>query len=88
VAEACSGEMMLWQQLWTLTEQLAAAENLPPEIRALGSVLRKILAGERQKFVLDELALEHRGAVAQLLEWLNERAVEPWPSPNHSSSDH
>jgi hypothetical protein len=32
--------------------------------------LRKILAGERQKFILDELAPEHRWAVEQLLDWL------------------
>jgi len=77
VAEACSGEVILWQQLWSLTEQLAADENLPPEIWALGSVLRKILAGERQKFILDDLTPEHRGAVEQLLDWLIARAVTP-----------
>jgi hypothetical protein len=77
VAEACSGEVMLWQQLWTLTRQLAEDETLPSEIRRLGSVLRKILAGERQKFILDELAPEHRWAVEHLLDWLNERAITP-----------
>ncbi|MBE7472102.1 MAG: hypothetical protein DPW09_21000 [Anaerolineae bacterium] len=77
VAEACSGEVMLWQQLWSLTEQLSADENLPPDIRALGSVLRKILAGERQKFILDELAPHHRGPVEQLLDWLIAQAVTP-----------
>ena len=74
VAEACSGEVMLWQQLWTLTGQLAADENLPPEIQTLGSVLRRILAGERQKFILAELASEHRWAVGHLLDWLIQRA--------------
>lgn len=82
-AEACSGEMMLWQQLWNLTGQLAADENLPPEIRAVGAVLRKILAGERQKFILDELTPEHRWAVVQLLDWLGSRAVAPPLSPEH-----
>lgn len=77
VAEACSGEILLWQQLWTLTQQLATDGNLPPEIRSLGAVLRRILAGERQTFILDELAPEHRWSVAHLLNWLNERAVNP-----------
>ncbi|MBE7550366.1 MAG: hypothetical protein HS126_04720 [Anaerolineales bacterium] len=77
VAEACSGEVMLWQQLWTLTQQLADDSSLPPEIRGLGAVLRRILAGERQKFILDELAPQHRWAVEQLLDWLNGRAVTP-----------
>jgi hypothetical protein len=70
VAEACSGEVLLWQQLWQLTEQLAGDTTLPPEVQSLGAVLRKILAGERQKFILDELAPEHRWAVEQLLDWL------------------
>ncbi|GIK38833.1 MAG: hypothetical protein BroJett011_26660 [Chloroflexota bacterium] len=77
VAEACSGEVMLWQQLWTLTQRLADDSSLPPEIRQLGTVLRRILAGERQKFILDELAPQHRWAVEQLLDWLNQRAVTP-----------
>lgn len=77
VAEACSGEVMLWQQLWTLTQRLADDSSLPPEIRQLGTVLRRILAGERQKFILDELAPQHRWAVEQLLDWLNGRAASP-----------
>jgi hypothetical protein len=85
VAEACSGEVILWQQLRTLTQQLAGDETLPPEIRSLGSVLRRILAGERQKFILDELAPQHRWAVEQLLAWLNQRAVEPSPFQSHPS---
>lgn len=83
VAEACSGEIMLWQQLWHLTGQLADDAELPPEIRTVGLVLRKILAGERQKFILDELAPEHRWAVEQLLDWLGSRAVAPPLSPEH-----
>lgn len=77
VAEACSGEVLLWQQLWDFTEALSTDERTPPEVQALGRVLRKILAGERQQHVLDELADEHRWAVAQLLDWLNEQAVAP-----------
>jgi hypothetical protein len=80
VAEACSGEVMLWQQLWLLTEQLATDENLPPEIQTLGSVLRRIMAGERQKFVLAGLASEHYWAVEQLLDWLNQRSSAPLSS--------
>ncbi len=77
VAEACTGEVLLWQQLWTLTEELATGEDLPPDIRALGAVLRKILAGERQKHVLADLALGHRPAVEQLLDWLLARSAQP-----------
>jgi hypothetical protein len=77
VAEACSGEVMLWQQLWHFTHKLAHDNSLPPEIQTLGSVLRRILAGERQKYILDELSLDHRWAIEQLLDWLIERAVEP-----------
>jgi hypothetical protein len=77
VAEACSGEVMLWQQLWHFTQELAQDTSLPPEIQTLGVVLRRILAGERQKYILDELSPDHRWAIAQLLDWLNERAVEP-----------
>jgi hypothetical protein len=50
---------------------------LPPEIQTLGSVLRRILAGERQKYILAELSPDHRWAIEQLLDWLIERAVEP-----------
>lgn len=77
VAEACSGEIMLWQQLWDFTAELANDASLPPEIQTLGSVLRRILAGERQKYLLAELAPEHRWAVEQLLDWLIEQAVKP-----------
>lgn len=77
VAEACTGEAMLWQRLWDFTGELAADERLSPDIRSLGTVLRKILAGERQKHVLDGLSPEHRWAVEQLLDWLRQQAVEP-----------
>ncbi|MFN8453216.1 MAG: hypothetical protein U0401_00855 [Anaerolineae bacterium] len=77
VAEACSGEVLLWQQLWQLTQQLAADASLPPEIQTLGRVLSKILAGERQKFILDELSPSHHWAVEHLLDWLSERATAP-----------
>jgi hypothetical protein len=80
VAEACRGEVLLWQQLWDFTAALAADERVPPDIQALGLVLRKILAGERQKHILDELSTEYRWAVEQLLDWLNEQAVEPGQS--------
>ncbi len=77
VAAACTGEVMLWQRLWDFTEELATDQRLSPEVQALGRVLRKILAGERQKHVLDDLSPEHRWAVEQLLDWLNEQAAEP-----------
>jgi hypothetical protein len=70
VAEACSGEVMLWQRLWAFTEELSADDRVPADVRALGTVLRKILAGERQKHVLVELSPAHRDAVEQLLDWL------------------
>lgn len=77
VAEACTGEVMLWQRLWNFTEELATDERLSPAMRSLGTVLRKILAGERQSYLLDELVEEHRWAVAQLLAWLNEQSATP-----------
>jgi hypothetical protein len=77
VAEACTGELMLWQQLWTFTEELATDERLPQDIRALGRALRKILAGERQKHILDEVSAQHRWALEQLLDWLNAQSVLP-----------
>jgi|GEM_PF-1624798 len=78
VAEACTGEVMLWQRLWDFTEELSTDERVPPDIQALGRVLRKILAGERQKHVLDELlSPQHRWAVEQLLDWLLEQAATP-----------
>jgi hypothetical protein len=80
VAEACTGELMLWQQLWRFTEELAADERLPADIRALGRALRKILAGERQKHVLDEVSAQHRWALEQLLDWLNAQSISPGPA--------
>jgi hypothetical protein len=79
VAAACTGEIALWQQLWIFTGELAGDERLSPDIRTLGTVLRKILAGERQKHILDDLSTEHRWAVAQLLDWLREQTAEPPP---------
>ena len=84
VAAACTGEVMLWQQLWNFTEELATDDRLAPEIRALGDVLRKILAGERQKHVLDGLSDEYRWTVEQLLDWLREQAVKPGDHPDVS----
>jgi hypothetical protein len=81
VAAACMGDVMLWQRLWDFTEELAADEQNPSTVRALGVVLRKILAGERQRHVLDELDPDYRGAVAQLLDLLNERTIEPEQPP-------
>jgi hypothetical protein len=77
VAAACTGEVMLWQRLWEFTEELSIDERLSPDVQALGRVLRKILAGERQQHVLDDLSSQHRWAVAQLLDWLNEQAMAP-----------
>jgi hypothetical protein len=77
VAEACTGEVALWQRLWDFTEELTTDERVPHDIQTLGHALRKILAGERQIYLLDDLAPQHRWAVAQLLEWLNAQAVTP-----------
>ena len=77
VAEACTGEVLLWQQLWDFTGDLANDERLSAELQALGRVLRKILAGERQTHVLNELSAKHRWAVEELLNWLNEQSVAP-----------
>ena len=77
VAQACTGEVTLWQQLWDFTEELMADERMSSDIQALGSILHRILAGERQKHILDELSTEHRWAVEQLLDWLMSQAVEP-----------
>lgn len=87
VAEACSGEVMLWQQLWDFTGELAADERMSPQIRTLGSALRKILAGERQTHILETLSVEHRWAVEQLLAWLNEQAVAPGAGDSADSLD-
>ena len=71
VGEACSGNVMLWQQLWDFTETLAAAPTTPPDIKNLALALRKILAGERQQHVVEglppELAEPVRLLLAQLL---------------------
>ncbi len=77
VGEACTGNVTLWQRLWDFSEELIEDKCLVPDIQVLGYVLRRILAGERQKYVLEELSSEHRWAVEQLLDWLLEQAVEP-----------
>lgn len=87
VAEACSGDMLLWQQLWQFTEELATDHRVPPKIQHLGHVLRQILAGERQKHILDRLSEEHRWAVEQLLDWLNAQAVEPGSAHEQPETD-
>jgi len=76
-AEACSGNVILWQRLWDFTEELTTDERVPSNIKTLGTVLRKILAGERQTYILNDLSIEHRWAVEQLLAWLNAQAIEP-----------
>lgn len=77
VAQACTGEVMLWQRLWEFTDELGSDPRVPPDVQALGRVLRKILAGERQKYVLDELSPQHRWAVEQLLDWLVGQSAVP-----------
>lgn len=77
VAAACTGDVTLWQSLWDLTEALMEDKRLAPDIQVLGAVLRRILAGERQKHVLETLSPDHRWAVEELLDWLMEQAVEP-----------
>lgn len=77
VAEACAGEVILWQQLWEFTDELVTNAQLSPDVQALGRVLRKILAGERQKHILEELSADHRWAVEELLDWLNAQAAAP-----------
>ena len=77
VAEACTGEVVLWQRLWDFTEELTSDTRVPQEVQTLGHALRKILAGERQRYLLDDLAPQYRWAVAQLLAWLNAQAVTP-----------
>jgi hypothetical protein len=81
VGAACLGDVMLWQRLWDFTEELVTDEQYAPEIQTLGTVLRKILAGERQQHVLAPLAAEHHQVVEQLLAWLNQQAVEPYQQP-------
>jgi hypothetical protein len=85
VAEACTGEVMLWQRLWSFTEELATDSSLPPEVQALGQALRQILAGERQKYVLEALSAEHRWAVEQLLDWLVAQSAVPGQNPAQPS---
>lgn len=85
VAEACTGNLLLWQMLWQMTQELTTDSRVPPEIRTLGSVLRKILAGERQSYILADLSPQHHWAIKQLLDWLNDQAITPHPTPFESS---
>jgi hypothetical protein len=77
VAEACQGNMIIWQQLWNFTEDLEKAETTPPAIRNLAVVLRKILAGERQPHVTDTLPAELAAPVNDLLTWLRQQSASP-----------
>ena len=77
VAEACTGNLLLWQQLWQFTQELAADQRVPPEVRTLGTALHKILAGERQNHILADLSPQHHWAIEQLLDWLNDQAITP-----------
>ena len=67
VAQACAGNLLLWQQLWTFTEELEATPSTPPDIKTLAGVLRKILAGERQQHITAGLPPELAGPVNHLL---------------------
>ena len=80
VGEACSGNVALWQQLWHFTEQLETEPTTPPDIKALALVLRKILAGERQRHITEDLPPELAGPVVALLEELLQQAVAPPPA--------
>ena len=77
VAEACQGNLIIWQQLWNFTEDLEKAETTPPEIRSLAVVLRKILAGERQAHVTDTLPAELASPVNDMLAWLRQQSTSP-----------
>jgi hypothetical protein len=70
----------LWQQLWRFTEQLESEPTTPPNIKALALVLRKILAGERQSYITEDLPPELAGPVNVLLEALLKQAVSPLSS--------
>ncbi|MEM7032126.1 MAG: hypothetical protein AAF629_21420 [Chloroflexota bacterium] len=83
VGEACTGNVMLWQQLWNFTEELEHSPTTPPEIQQLAIVLRKILAGERQAHITEELSPDIAVSVNQLLDHLRDISVTP---PNPSSN--
>lgn len=70
VGEACTGNVVLWQQLWNFTETLENDPTTPSDIKVLAIVLRKILAGERQKHVLEPLPAELAEPVNELLDQL------------------
>jgi hypothetical protein len=80
IAEACQGNIILWQQLWDFTEILEKAETTPPDIQLLAVVLRKILAGERQNHVTESLPTELAEPVRDLLNWLRRQASPPPPT--------
>ena len=77
IGEACTGNVMLWQQLWNFTETLKNAPTTPPDIKALGSVLQKILAGERQKQVTEALPTELAAPINELLDQLLRQSSIP-----------
>ena len=72
VGEACTGNLQLWQQLWAFTEQLETDPTTPPEIKTLAVVLRKILAGERQSHLLEDLPPDVAASVKLLLDRLRQ----------------
>jgi len=57
----------LARQLWQITDAMATDPRLPPEVRALGRVLLRILAGERHPD-LSALPPELAEAVRELVE--------------------
>ena len=69
VAQACQGDVALGRQLSQLTQQMAGDPNQPQEHRALGRVLTRILAGERQPD-LSALPPELAQAVQEMLDSL------------------
>lgn len=79
VGEACTGNIQRWQQLWNFTEALQKAPTTPPEIKTLALVLRKVLAGERQSHVTEDLPPELAEPVNLLLEQLLRHAASPPP---------
>lgn len=75
VGEACTGNVILWQQLWGFTETLETAPATPPDIQTLAVVLRKILAGERQKHIVEVLPPELAEPVSLLLDQLVQQST-------------
>lgn len=75
VGEACTGNVILWQQLWDFTETLETAPTTPPDIKTLAVVLRKILAGERQKHIVEVLPPQLAEPVSLLLDQLVQQST-------------